>query len=409
VDSPRLGRRDAFLYIAAATMGSFGLGVTSFYLNFLYRALGFDGLALGALVGAQAIGVAAGVLVSRVVAPGRSRKLVIIAGGAIVGVGIVGILTQGAFLLLVVSAALIGLGGILASSSGIALLADATEARSRSSRIGQQIALGTMAAFTASVIAGLLAAPVASFFGARESDALTLRGLVALGGIVGAASAIPILFIRDVPVPPSTVAHAGRLLRRFMAIEIVFGLGAGAFIPFTNLFFADRFHLGFGAIGFALGAIAVAGSLGALVHGRVVASRLGPVRGVMSVELASIPFALAAVFSGEVLFATLFLAVRASLMYGAQATWSAYTLSSFTPAERAAVNATLALAWSVAAAMSSAASGAIRGAMGPDGFTVNMAVLAVCYGAGALLVYALFSGREPQGDAAPAPWPTIAD
>src|SRR5207248_7605622 len=77
----RLGRRDAFLYIAAATLGSFGLGVTSFYLNFLYRALGYDGLALGALVGAQAIGVAAGVVVARVIAPGRSRRLVIIGGG----------------------------------------------------------------------------------------------------------------------------------------------------------------------------------------------------------------------------------------------------------------------------------------------------------------------------------------
>jgi hypothetical protein len=383
-------------------MGSFGLGVTSFYLNFLYRALGFDGLALGALVGSQALGVGAGVFAARRLAPGRSRKLVIISGGAVVGAGIAGILTLNAFPLLVVSAALVGLGGIVASSSGIALLADATEAGSRSQRFGQQIALGTMAAFTASVIAGMLAAPVAALLGARESDPLTLRVLVGLGGIVGAASAIPILFIRDVAVPPTTGSHAGTLLRRFIAIEIVFGFGAGAFLPFTNLFFADRFHLSFGPIGVALGTIAVAGSLGALIHGRLVASRLGPVRGVAAVELTSLPFAIAAVLSGDVLFAVLFLAARASLMYGAQATWSAYTLSSFTPAERAAVNATLALAWSIAAAISSSISGAIRGAMGPDGFTVNALTLAACYAVGASLVLYLFRGREPQGDAAPA-------
>jgi MFS family permease len=390
-------------------MGSFGLGVTTFYLNFLYRALGYDGLALGALVGAQAIGVAAGVVAARVVAPGRSRRLVIIAGGAVVGVGIAGLLTQGAFPLLVLSAALVGMGGIVATSSGIALLADATEARSRSSRFGQQIALGTMAAFSASVLAGLLAQPVARVLGIGESDPFTLRALVALGGIVGAASAIPILFIRDVPVPPAVSSHAGRLLPRFMVVEIVFGLGAGSFIPFTNLFFADRFGLGFSAIGVALGAIAVAGSLGALVHGRLVASRHGAVRGVAGVELASLPFALAAVLTGDELIAVIALAARAALMYGAQATWSAYTLSSFTPAERAAVNSTLALAWSIAAALASSASGAIRGALGPDGFTVNMLVLAVCYGAGASLVLTLFSGREPQGDVVPATWPTTAD
>ena len=68
-------------------------------------------------------------------------------------------------------------------------------------------------------------------------------------------------------------------------------------------------------------------------------------------------------------------------------------------AERAAVNATLALAWSIGAAISSSVSGAIRGAMGPEGFTVNAVVLVACYALGASLVFALFRGREPQGDA----------
>ncbi|HZP95440.1 MAG TPA: MFS transporter [Candidatus Limnocylindria bacterium] len=390
-------------------MGSFGLGVTSFYLNFFYRALGYEGLALGGLVGSQAIGVAAGVVVARWIAPGRSRRLVIIGGGVVVGAGIAGILTQAAFALLVVSAALVGLGGIVASSSGIALLADATEARARSSRFGQQIALGTMAAFGASVLAGLLAAPVARLLGVGENDPLTLRALVALGGLVGAASAIPVLFIRDVAVPPATSPHASRILPRFVAVEIAFGLGAGSFIPFINLFFADRFGLDFRAIGLALGTIAVAGSLGALVHGRLVASRMGMVPAVASVVVSSLPFALLAAFTGNVVVAVAALAVRALLMFGTQATWSAYQLSSFTPAERAAANATLALAWNVAAAIASSLSGAVRGALGPDGFTVNVLVLVACYLAGAALQLALFHGREPQGDAAAAAWPTNPD
>src|SRR5439155_124387 len=229
----RLGRRDAYLYIAAATLGSFGLGVTAFYLNFLYRALGYDGLALGALVGAQALGVAFGVLIARFAAPGRSRKLVIIA----------------------------------------------------------------------------------------------------LGGIVGASSAIPVLLIRDVAVSRATSGRLGRLIARFALVEMVFGFGAGSFIPFINLFFADRFALDFRAIGVALGTIAVAGSLGALVHGRIVASRIGPVPAVAAVVAASTPFALVAALTGNVVVAVAALAVRAMFMYGTQAAWSAYQLSSFTPAE----------------------------------------------------------------------------
>ena len=145
------------------------------------------------------------------------------------------------------------------------------------------------------------------------------------------------------------------------------------------------------------------------MHGRVVASRLGQVRGTAAVQLASLPFALAAVLTGEVLLAVAVLAARASLMYGAQATWSAYTQSSFTPAERAAVNATLALVWSFGAAISAAVSGAIRGALGPDGFTVNMVALVICYAAGASLVLLLFTGREPRGDAPPMLMPTSAE
>jgi len=115
------------------------------------------------------------------------------------------------------------------------------------------------------------------------------------------------------------------------------------------------------------------------------------------------------VLTGNVALAGIALAARASLMYGAQPTWSAYTLSSFVPAERAAANATLALAWNIAAAIAASASGAIRGALGPDGFTVNMLVLVLCYGVGATLVLRLFGGRLPQGDEAPALWPTKAD
>ena len=34
-----LSRRDAVLYVAASGFSSFGLGITAFYLNFLYRGL----------------------------------------------------------------------------------------------------------------------------------------------------------------------------------------------------------------------------------------------------------------------------------------------------------------------------------------------------------------------------------
>ena len=395
-----LGRRDAFLYLAAATLGSFGLGVAAFYLNFLYRSLGYDGVALGALVGAAALGVVIGAVPAATVARGRSRRTVILSGGVLAGFGLAGLVVFKACGPLFFAATLCGIGGILASSSGAALLADATAAGARSSRFGQQIALGTMAAFFASALAGVLAAPVAAFLHADPNDTIVLRVLVAGGGICAALSAIPVLFITDVPVAGATLDAPRRfgLLARFLTVEFVFGLGAGSFLPFSNLFFAERFGVPFAALGVLLGVIAVAGSLGALAHGRFLARRFGAIPSVVGVVFGSLPFAIAAAFASDLPVAVAALALRAWLMYGSSATWNAVTFSSFTSRERAGVNAIAALAWNAGSGSGAVISGAIRGAVGSGGYTVNLLTLAVFYAAAATLILVFFRAHVPSGD-----------
>ena len=394
-----LGRRDAFLYLAAATLGSFGLGVAAFYLNFLYRALGYDGIELGALVGAAAFGIVLGAIPAATIARGRSRRTVILSGGVLAAVGLIGLVLFDAFVPLLIAATLFGAGGLLASSSGAALLADATTASSRSSRFGQQIALGTMAAFFASALAGVLAAPVASFLDAQPGDAIVLRVLVSGGGVIAAASAIPILFIRNVPVAGAALdaPRMYRLLARFLAVEFVFGLGAGSFLPFTNLFFNERFAMPFATLGIVLGAIAAAGSLGALAHG-LIARRYGAVPSVVGVVIASGPFAIVAAVTGDVVVAVAALALRAFFMYGSSATWNALTFSSFTPSERAGVNAVAALAWAGGSGTGAVISGAIRGLVGSGGYTANLLTLVVFYAAAAVMIFMFFRRHEPSGD-----------
>lgn len=332
-------------------------------------------------------------------ARGRSRRSVILAGGATAGAGLALIVLFEAFVVLVAGAALLGAGLVLASSAGAALLADATAAQARSSRYGQQIALGTMASFFASVLAGALAQPLAALLDAPPDGALVLRVLVGGGGLIAGLSALPILFVRRVPVAGGAVATPRRvqLLGRFLAVELSFGFGAGSFLPFTNLFFTDRFGIPFATLGVLLGAIAVAGSLGALVHGAL-ARRVGAVPSIVTVVLASLPFALVAAVTGDVAVALVALALRAALMYGSSASWAALTISSFTPAERAGVNAIAAVAWSVGSAGGSVLSGAVRGALGPDGYTVNLTMLVAAYAVAAGLILTFFRRHVPRGD-----------
>lgn len=332
-----------------------------------------------------------------------SRRAAILLGGVVTAAGLVAIVVATPLPLQIVAALLLGAGGIVVYASGSALLADATASGDRPRRFGQQIALGTIAGFASAWIAGLLAQPIGAALGAPPASLLVLRTLVALGGIVAALSALPVLFVRAVAVPRGALDAPVRraLMLRFAVVEGIFGFGAGSFLPFVNLFFADRFGLAFGGIGLAMGVIAVGGSLGALLHGAHVASRLGQLRGVVLVQLLSIPFALAAAVAPLAAVAVGVLAVRAGLMYGSSATYRAFELSSFSPAERAGASALLTIAWSGPAALGSFLSGGVRGAFGDAGWTVNLVTLAVAYVVAASLSLVFFGRHEPRGDEVP--------
>ena len=195
-----LTRRDARLYVAANGLGSFGLGVTAFYLNFLYRALGFGDARIGSLASGLALGAVVGALPATLAARRLSRRATIIAGGTVTGAGVVAILLFDDFTLLLLAAALIGFGGVVVSSSGSALVADATSIGDRPLLFGQAIALATTASFLASSIAGALAAPLGALLGRAAGDPLVLRVLIGAGGLIAASSIVPILFVRSARV-----------------------------------------------------------------------------------------------------------------------------------------------------------------------------------------------------------------
>ena len=329
-----------------------------------------------------------------------SRRAALLGGGVVTAAGVVGIVAFTSLPAQLGSAVLLGLGGIVVYASGNALVADATASGDRPRRFGQLVAVGTIAAFLSAYIAGQLADPIAGALGAAPSALLVVRVLVAIGGIVAALSALPILLVRRVAVPRRALSAPLRrgLLLRFAVVEAIFGFGAGSFLPFVNLFFADRFALPFGAIGLALGAIAVGGSLGALLHGVHLAPRFGQLRAVVGVQLASIPFALASGIAPIAAVAAATLTVRAALMYGSSSTWRAFQLSSFGPPERAGVTAAFVIAWNATAALGSLASGAIRATLGDAGWTADLVLLSAAYVTAARASVVFFRAHEPSGD-----------
>jgi DHA1 family inner membrane transport protein len=400
--APALRRHDASLYIVASGLAGLGLGIALFYLNFLYRSLGFDARAIGVLGGAQALGALAGALPAALLPRRMPRRSAIFSGGFVTAFGVIGILTQTALPLLFIGAALVGCGGIIVASSGSALVADATTGLDRPRMFGQQVALGALASFVAIVIAGALAAPVAAALGLTETDPLTIRTVIGIGGILAIASAVPILFVRPAAVAVGALdaPHRRSLLLRFMAIEMAFGFGAGSFLPFANLFFADRFGLPIAGVGLAIGALSVAGSVGAILNGRLIVPRFPPLIAIVLPVFASLPFALLAAVAGQPLLAWAALALRAALMYGSTPNFTALELSSFAPVERAGAVAVFAISWNGANAAGAALSGVVRAELGAAGYTANLATLVGSYLVAAALLVLFFRAHEPRGDAA---------
>jgi predicted MFS family arabinose efflux permease len=184
---------------------------------------------------------------------------------------------------------------------------------------------------------------------------------------------------------------------------MAFGFGAGSFLPFANLFFADRFGLPIAGVGLAIGALSIAGSVGAILNGRLVVPRLRPLVAIVLPVFASLPFALLAAVAGQPLLAWGALALRAAFMYGSTPNFTALELSSFAPVERAGAVAIFAISWNGASAAGAALSGVVRAELGPAGYTANLVTLVASYLVAATLLLVFFRSHEPRGDAVAAP------
>ncbi|MFN2520622.1 MAG: hypothetical protein ABR525_06225 [Candidatus Limnocylindria bacterium] len=122
-------------------------------------------------------------------------------------------------------------------------------------------------------------------------------------------------------------------------------------------------------------------------------------RAVVLAELLSVVFALGAGLAGRLEIAVGLLALRSMLMYGATPSFSAFTLSSFAPSERAGAQIASAIAFAGADGAGSLVSGAARATLGDAGWTLNLATLAVAYVLAAALTFLFFRKHVPAGDA----------
>ncbi|MEM9802489.1 MAG: MFS transporter [Planctomycetota bacterium] len=192
-------------------------------------------------------------------------------------------------------------------------------------------------------------------------------------------------------VLPVVREHAA-LLARFAAPQFVIACGAGFCIPFLPTYFQERFSVSPDGWGFLFAGGQVLMTLGFLMTPFALA-RLGFVRSMVAIELASLPFFLMLAFTTSLPVAMFAFLMRGALMNATHPILKNLMMQA-TPAGarevQTGVNATL---WGVGWVVGPLAAGRVLDATSDD-YTVLMTTTVGLYAVAALLTWTLLRGVE---------------
>jgi MFS family permease len=246
--------------------------------------------------------------------------------------------------------------------------------------------------------------------GTPESGVLVLRVMMGIAAAAYILSVVPIFLARprgassDEPAGVKA-AQAGaargklfgsnpRLLFTLLLPGALVGLGAGMTIPFMNIYIERKFNVDFAQLGQLFAWTAVATAVALLLQ-PMLAERVGKVKSVVIVQIASLPFLLVLGYVEFFPLVAVALFVRAALMNMGNPVFSAYAMERVEERDRATYASLASSTWSLGWASGSWLSGALRDALGFfEGFAILFGLMAALYATSTVLLWVLFGGEE---------------
>jgi MFS family permease len=268
--------------------------------------------------------------------------------------------------------------------------------RDRARLFGLAEALPTLAAVVAAVVAGRL---VAHWEGPLGGEAVATGRVIFGGGLLSMCAAV--IFAR-IPLEQPAVEKGRGLwpvflqnrgvLARFALPQFLVACGSGLCIPLLPLYFKDRFGMGAGDWGnlFASGQILFA--VGFMLTPFVI-KRLGYVRGIVAIEIASIPFFLLLAFTWSLPWAIVAFLVRGALMNSAYPILKNLMMQATPPGAREMQTGMNAALWGVGWVVGPLTAGHILEATGGN-YSILMVATVVLYVAAAVLSWLLLTPVE---------------
>ncbi|GAA0522944.1 MFS transporter [Deinococcus depolymerans] len=356
------------MWLFLAAVFSFGLSqaFTALFLNFYLRALGLGAEWQGVLNALPAVTLAALSLPAVALARRISNAHTLKVGAALSLAGTVLLAVAGGAALVIAGALLQGAGAALTVVASSPFMANNSDERSRVTLFSVQNALMTGAGFLGNLLGGQVPQLYASWTGAPADGLGALRTALLIAAALQVAGLVPVLALK----PSGKTAREGRsfsvqekgIMARLVAPNILVGLGAGATIPFLNVFIEGKFQISYAGLGTLFAWTSLATAATALLQPLLV-RRMGPLQAVLVVQASSLPFLAALGFAPSLWLVTAALFTRGALMNAAGPVYSAYAMSALPERDRPMYSAVNVIAWDLGWAVSSVLSGVVRGAL----------------------------------------------
>jgi MFS family permease len=356
--------RQVWLFLASAFTFGLAQAFAALFLNFYLRALGLGAEWQGLLNALPALTLAGLSLPAVALARRISNARTIQLGSVLSVVGALILATAGGPAGAIAGALVQGAGAAMLMVAGSPFMANNSDENSRVTLFSVQSALMTGAGFLGNLFGGQVPELYAAATGTAPEGLGALRAALLVSAAFQLAGLIPVLLLRPSgrarPEGRSFAVRDRRTMARLVTPNILVGLGAGATIPFLNVFIEGKFRVDYASLGtlFAWTSLATAGA--ALLQPLLV-RRLGQLTAVLVVQAASLPFLAVLGFAPQLWMVAAALFTRGALMNAAGPVYSAYAMSSLPDEDRPMYSAVNVIAWDLGWAASSLLGGVVRG------------------------------------------------
>ncbi|GAA5513610.1 hypothetical protein Dcar01_02354 [Deinococcus carri] len=383
--------RQLWLYLASAFTFGLAQAFAALFLNFYLRALGLGAEWQGLVNALPALTLAALSLPAVALARRISNARTIQIGSVLSLVGAALLALAGGPLGAIAGALVQGAGAALLVVSGSPFMANHSDEKSRVTLFSVQSALMTGAGFLGNLLGGRVPELYAAATATAPDGLSALRAALVVSAAFQLAGLVPVLFLRPSGKPrPQGRSFAVRdraTMARLVAPNVLVGLGAGATIPFLNVFIEGKFHVDYASLGTLFAWTSLATAVTVLVQPLLV-RRLGQLPAVLVVQAASLPFLAVLGFAPALWMVSAALFTRGALMNAAGPVYSAYAMTALPDEDRPMYSAVNTIAWDLGWAASSLLSGVVRGVLPFDvAFRVLFGWTILMYAGSVLAIY----------------------